>query len=122
MCAMKFVFQGIILSLLIVSVSGCKKDDPFGHVGSYDWYLSIGELNQTLAQDNVSDRYGLEIQQNGRVLFFKNGKLILKEKIETQSESYIRFKDSNIEVILEDSVFICSNFPFEEYNNYFFEQ
>ena len=108
-----------------------SKDSPL--IGDYEWVYSEEYFWSTITPENfpdiidvseTPDRFGLRIKRNGKVCFFKNGKVDFEGIVTTIPDDYytettIKLRNGGKKYILRvyKTGFSLSGYPFEDYRN-----
>jgi hypothetical protein len=91
----RIILIAFILSSVLL-LNSCKKEnevpEPFSDpaltllAGDFEWtHTKISETEFTTNAD-LSDKYGLRIEENGKMFLFKNGKLLSEHNITGKSD------------------------------------
>jgi hypothetical protein len=124
----------LLITLLILA--SCQKeklklskDSPL--IGDYEWMYSEEFVWTEITLENfpdmidvseTSDRYGFRIKRNGKVYFFKNGKLDFEGRLTAiPEEGYpattIKARGMTFYLYVYKDAFSLGSYPFEDYRN-----
>lgn len=122
--------QPFFILLVLCCFSSCSKVsriDRQSLKGSYEWYYSFDGETESFSYAETTDQYGIFIKANGAVMFYKNGEMQQKGRMESFESTtnsngtfivkWDKWTESQINIM--DNELVFHDWPFTDHSNYF---
>jgi hypothetical protein len=73
----------LIIPIILLSILSCKKErikikEHEKLIGTFEWYYSFNDFNESESIETVDDKYALVFKKNEKIEVYKNAKLVDK--------------------------------------------